>query len=515
MPTEYWDQFDDGDVSEWTGDIQINNADITFWSEGTPHGYVTGTASRPVTPDSNITGVSMVLKVPDGVSEGDEVTIRWLSNGQVISEVWFPGNGDIIFNGQTAGSTSTDTPEVPISYDAAAGEQTFDPGFFDVTTSWNGSIPDEIEVESPEVWVDDFAYTTPDPPNAPVDVSQTVTGNTAISVTASEDTSGGSVDQFRIEVSEDDGAWTHVALVSPAGMPYEYAATASVDTHRFRIRAENGGGNSDWTYTTTKSTDITTVTPTNVTATSVALSWDQADDATEYDVLIAESTGSSEGDYAVDQTVTGTSATVSGLENGERYHLRPIARYPQDDSLGVEVAITTDVVPPVIDSIDTSVQREITVHYSVQDNSSDGNVVVKISQDGGSTWSQSKSVEISQTQATFTALPDGEEYTVVIERSTDHESAQSNAETAKTILPPPLDLTHPQVGATTADYSWTPQHNNGDTRLEYKPSDTSEWQHGPVVGHEETTATVTGLRNLEEYDTRVVATTDHAETEDQ
>lgn len=351
-------------------------------------------------------------------------------------------------------------------------------------------------------------------PGAPVNTEQTVTGTNTAEASWDEDTSGGTPDHYELEVNEDGGGWTLVDG-NVTSTSYTYTITAGVDTVRFRVRAENSGGTSNWSYTTTKSTEITSVTPSNTDDTSFDLSWDAADDATEYDVLLAESSGSSEGDYSIDQTVSGTTATVSGLENGERYFARPIARYPNTDSLGPEKTTTTTVPSPTLDSLDTTVKREVTVNYTLNDNSTDGDVLVELSPDGGSTWPESVTVSgLSQTSMTFTGLLDGEEYTARVTRNTDHASAQSGTASAQTILPAPLDLTHPTEGETTSEYDWSPQHNNGNTRVEYKRGDGAEWETYSTLGNDATAETVDGLLNGEEYDSRVVAETDDAETTD-
>lgn len=356
----------------------------------------------------------------------------------------------------------------------------------------------------------------PDPPATPNNVSQTVTGDDSCNVTWGEDTSAGTPDHYDVEKSTDGGSsWTSLST-NVTGTSYTASLSAGDDTVLFRVRAVNAGGSSSWVQTTEKSTDITSVTVSNVTGTGFDLSWDSADDATDYDVLLAEASGSTEADYTIDQTVTSTSATVSGLEHGEKYYARPIARYPNADSLGPEKSTTTSLPAPVVDSLDVSVQREVTVNYTLNDNSSDGDVLVELSRDGGSTWEHSQTVsDLSATSVTFTGLLDGEEYTARITRTTDHASAQSGTASAITILPAPGDLTHPTVGDTTADYEWTPNHNYGSTRVEYKPTSGSSWQSYSTLGNNATSETVDGLRNGEEYDSRVVAETEHAETVDQ
>jgi hypothetical protein len=60
--------------------------------------------------------------------------------------------------------------------------------------------------------------------------------------------------------------------------------------------------------------------------------------------------------------------------------------------------------------------------------------------------------------------------------------------------------------------SWTVNHNNGDTRVEYRDSDDTTWIVDQTVPFSTETATVSGLQNGTDYDFRVVADTTDAET---
>lgn len=356
-----------------------------------------------------------------------------------------------------------------------------------------------------------FQYNTL--PYAPTNVSQTIEGDDQIEVNASENPNGGAYDNYRVEVSEDGGGWTHAA--SPASMPYTYSASTSVDEHRFRVRGEQDDGDtSNWTDTTTKSTDITSLNVSNTDVTSFDLDWDAVDDTNDYDVLLAEASGSTETDYSVDQTDTGTSATVTGLEHGERYYARVIARYPQADSLSPEADAETSLPSPTLDAV-TAGSREVTVAYTLPDNSSDGDVTIELSTDGGLTWPHSQTVtDLSQTQVTFSGLLDGEVYTARAVRSTDHTSATSGTASAQTELPAPTDHQYANVTETGADHSWTANHNNGTTKIQAR-YDGGSW--GDVVtglDRSTETHTIASFLHGEEYDIRVVAETEHTQTED-
>lgn len=67
-------------------------------------------------------------------------------------------------------------------------------------------------------------------------------------------------------------------------------------------------------------------------AEEVDLSWDAAGSATEYAVYQAESSGTDTGDYSEVATTANTSATVTGLENGEEYFFRVAGRNALTDT---------------------------------------------------------------------------------------------------------------------------------------------------------------------------------------
>ena len=193
--------------------------------------------------------------------------------------------------------------------------------------------------------------TYPEPPAAPDNPAQSVTADDSIDVSWSEDTSQGEASIYRLQVSEDGGAWSTAA--TPTGTSYTYSADPTTNSHRFRVRAENSLGNSGWSYTETVSTDPTALTVTGHDATSVSLSWDGVRDATGYVVFRAKSSGSSVGDYSIAATTGATTATDGSLENGEQYYYRVQAEYSGSNSqLSNEVVQTTDLPATNFDTVE-------------------------------------------------------------------------------------------------------------------------------------------------------------------
>ena len=119
---------------------------------------------------------------------------------------------------------------------------------------------------------------------------------------------------------------------------------------------------------------------------------------------------------------------------------------------------------------------------------------------------------------------DGEQYEVRVDalmrqdRHGDVESyprRTSEVKTATTRLPSPTALSVDDVGTNSAELSWTTNNDYGGVRVDRRPADASSWTTA-ASGLDLSTEshTLTGLRDGEQYDARVVATTEHSETED-
>lgn len=118
---------------------------------------------------------------------------------------------------------------------------------------------------------------------------------------------------------------------------------------------------------------------------------------------------------------------------------------------------------------------------------------------------------------TDTGLLNGEKYFYRVTATDTTEGVESGLSTEVsqvTDLPAPTNLTHPSETATTADYSWVSNANNGTIRVEYKDADTATWQTFSTVSNTTEAETVTGLSMGTDFDSRVVAQTEHTETID-
>lgn len=173
-------------------------------------------------------------------------------------------------------------------------------------------------------------------------------------------------------------------------------------------------------------------------------------------------------------------------------------------------------------SLDASVEDEITASWT--DNATfEDKYETKIRPTGSATWDHRDGLASDLTSYTFSGLDDGEEYEAFVRATiAQHRRGaldvyffnDSTTVAAVTVLPAPTSLSSPAHDATSIDLSWTDNHDYGDTRVEYKPSDAASWTTFATLAIGTNAETVTGLRNGELYDLRVVAQTEHTTTED-
>ncbi|QLH82455.1 glycine-rich protein [Halosimplex pelagicum] len=113
-------------------------------------------------------------------------------------------------------------------------------------------------------------------------------------------------------------------------------------------------------------------------------------------------------------------------------------------------------------------------------------------------------------------LPDGERYYYRVCATQGGEQGNDSAEVAATTaLPAPGDLAVSNVTADSVDLSWTNTHDNGTVTVQYRPTDTSTWQDAATgLSRSTESYTLSGLRNGEAHDARVLAVTEHTQTAD-
>ena len=208
---------------------------------------------------------------------------------------------------------------------------------------------------------------------------------------------------------------------------------------------------------------------------------------------------------------------VGGLGGGDQH---AVDRVAVSDILH---EYTTPAAPSEL-SLDASTNREIAATWAINGAVTDtapGDVETYFGPDGGSLNGKNRPRET--TSLVFDGLRDGERYRLEVlgavhqyrrgSKATEWDSSRATAETT-TILPAPTGLTTSGVTADSADLTWQASHNYGDTLVQYKTTDAGSWKTQTTVVRDVTSAAVTALRNGEAYEARVVANTEHTQTED-
>jgi hypothetical protein len=190
------------------------------------------------------------------------------------------------------------------------------------------------------------------------------------------------------------------------------------------------------------------------------------------------------------------------------------------DSTTLEVQIThAEPPPPAPSSLSASVSGDdITLDWTDNSDNEDGLRIYRAQSSGSAVGDYNQVADIGANQTTYTdsGLLDGTRYhyRVVAYNTGGGESNPSNEATATTVLPAPTNLSVSNVTADSADLSWTDNHDNGETIVEYKPTSDSSWTEFSTLSVGTEAETLTGLRNGEAYDVRLLATTTDAQTED-
>ena len=320
---------------------------------------------------------------------------------------------------------------------------------------------------------------------------------------------------YRSTTSEVDTSDTQIADLSATS--YTDTDVDDGQTYYYVVTAYNTSGESGVSTEVSISTAFIDI-PTNLTAitenkSTIELSWDEPD----ADPSVNEYTlqRSSEGEFNTIATVSTTSYTDTDLTNGQTYEYRVSATndYKTSDYSDNDSA-TTDLPEPSITNIAPSDHRELEIEYEIQDNSPHGELLIYRSDDESIGSLIHTESDFSTESYTDTDLLDGFRYYYTIERDTGDASAQTDLKDSVTTLPAPTNLSVSSVTATTVVFTWTDNHNNGDVRIEYRRSDSSDWDVWSTIDREVESEELTELLNGQQYEVRVFAVTDNVEEVD-
>lgn len=224
------------------------------------------------------------------------------------------------------------------------------------------------------------------------------------------------------------------------------------------------------------------------------------------------------------------SVPSSYLSTDNRLRLQGYDSLGGADHVGVDRVVVSDILHeytapanPSALSIDNSVEDDLTLSWT-NNAAFPTKQETKLRATASSTWTHHAGLAADAATDTYTGLSDGEEYEAFARTTIEQYRRGSggtywytdtSTKTAITVLPAPTILSADEVTADSVDLSWVDNHDYGDTRIEYKESDATSWTTFSTLTRGTNSETITGLLNGERYDARVVAQTEHTETEDQ
>jgi len=261
--------------------------------------------------------------------------------------------------------------------------------------------------------------------------------------------------------------------------------------------------------------------PSNLSATAAApdqidLSWtDNSNSEDGFTIYRAQSSGSTVGDYTQVDSVGANTTSYSdkGLSGDTTYYYRVSATDGSTESdLSNEASDATPLAAPTLDTLDASVEDEITVEWTKNDGSGDGEFEVWRSTDDAAYSRVADGLAPSTTSWTDSGLPDGEKYWYFVRRiGGTGATNDSGTLSAVTILPVPTGLQVDSVDGDQITISWTDNADNeAGYRVELSRDGGSTWtQDGGDLPAGTESYQTTNLLDGERYQLRVRAFSEH------
>jgi len=173
-------------------------------------------------------------------------------------------------------------------------------------------------------------------------------------------------------------------------------------------------------------------------------------------------------------------------------------------------------------SLDNSVEGEITATWTNNASFDDYHNPFQRIYGSGDSFTKESGV-YGPYEWTHTGLNDGEKYEYKImcgirqgRRGSinTYWNIFTSVSTATTKLPAPTSLNVSNVGPTTADLSWTDNHNYGNVEVQFKLSSGSTWTTESTLSRGTESESLASLSETSQYDARVLAKTEHTTTVD-
>lgn len=546
------DDFEDGDVNEWTiGDpdwgLRTDRARDTYSGGMQDGGSEDGdpTAYRNI---SNAMGTTQPGKIrfymqESGNSYSETFSLRD-SNGNYIvgfandNPQWFVSQGNGNYTQIYGGDGYDRWIEVIWDFDWSGG--TYDYTITDQQSGttrtgteglYNNTDADEFVIryggcppqnlDNPNscggynmyCWVDDIAYegTAVSAPSTPQNLTASVNQD---DVTLNWDAVNWNGDQGTYHIARDqNGSPTNVIdTVSAGTTSYNDNALTDGIQYHYRVYASNSAGSSSYSNEDTATTYLPAPTLDSIqtgTEDQLTINWTKTDDnGSDGGFTVYRSQNGSTGSQIAIPGVNDTSYTDTGLEDGERYYYTVSRDTGDNESFSGQLAATTILPGPSGLSVShATTEGELDMSWTNNDDSSDGDINIYRSTDGtkGSIIAQ---ISYLDTSYTDTGLSDGERYYYTIERQTDHRTSSSNQDSNVTTLPGPTNMGS-SVSADDITITWTDNSDNEDGFEIYRSVDGGSYSQIATIGANSTQYTDTGLEDGEEYKYYVNAYTEH------
>lgn len=197
----------------------------------------------------------------------------------------------------------------------------------------------------------------------------------------------------------------------------------------------------------------------------IALSWGVTHDDGTQTVQFKRSSESTWTDWATGLSLSTTSATITGLLDGEEYDVRVLA--VNDTTAAAIDTATTELPDAQQPSLNNGIEDELTASWT--DVINYGDYRAQIRETGQSAWDGTATgyaeqvVDEATTSVTFGGLEDGEAYEVRLRTETEHTTgAWTDLVDAVTAFPTPSNVTVSSTAATSATIVWDDQADNED-----------------------------------------------------